>query len=402
MKYYILIIISSIYLYGSAQNLEDYVQMALQNNPSVSAAKESVLIAGEKIIEAGSWNNTGISAGVYPLRPETRVGSQVGKLGISQEFPWFGTYKQAKKVAKNQKIVETFNVVLTEKDLRFKVAALYYKMIQLQENIEVLKDNKSILKVYEKMALGALENNKARMSDILRIRAEKNALHAKIYQHIKDLDSYKHALNRLLNRDLDASINLPAHVNATDILPVKNEVSNHPSLAKLTGLKEVYKSQEKWIKKQAMPKFKLGTDYIPVQQRTGIYLPDNGKDVWMISVGLKIPLFTKKYKSQLKQTALKIKQMEFLKENRRLELETAVEQAQADFDKAMVYIMAADKNAKDVQTAIDSDLKAFETGLLDYDRILRLQLQKIKFELQAIENTTKAFIANEKIKYLTD
>jgi len=40
--------------------------------------------------------------------------------------------------------------------------------------------------------------------------------------------------------------------------------------------------------------------------------------------------------------------------------------------------------------------------LLDYDRILRLQLQKIKFQLQAIENTYKAFTAYERIKFLTN
>ena len=386
----------------SAQSLDDYIQTALKNNPSIKASREVVKVAKEKINEVKSWSDTGFSVGVYPSTPETRTGSQPVKIGLSQSFPWFGTYAQAAKAQKERVGVDKYNVRLTEKELRYRIAELYYKIYQLQSDVEMLKENKSILEVYEKMALGALENNKARMSDILRIRAEKNALYARINQHIQDLQSARHAFNRLLNRNIEASVNIPSQLNVTDILPSNTNVENHPSVAKIKQLQRVYLQQEKWIKKQSLPKFRLGTDYMPVQPRTDAFPVDNGKDVWMISVGLQIPLFNKSYRSRLKQTELKRKQAEYQQENQLLILQSAFEQAQADYDNALVNIVTANKNAADVQTAIDADLKAYETGLLDYDRILRLQLQKIKFQLQAIENTYKAFTAYERIKFLTN
>ena len=378
MKKYISIIFLLLSFTVFSQSLEDYVQLALKKNPSINASYEEINIAKEKISEVGSWNDTGISFGLYPLRPETRVGSQAYNLGLSQDFPWFGTYAQAKKVQKSKVKLKDLDLQLRQKNIRYKVAEIYYKLYQLQSTIGMLNQNKSILKVYEKMALGALENNRARMSDILRIRAEKNAIDAQIEQYQRNLETFKHVFNRLLNREINTKIEIPAFLEANSITPITQNVEKHPSLEKIKQLKSIYREEKKLINKQSKPKIRLGTNYLPVIPRTDAIPVDNGKDVWMINIGLKIPLFNKKYRSQLKQTDLKIKQINFKQQNDFLQLQSAVEQANTDLGNALIAKKTAQKNIKDIQSAVNADFKAYETGLLDYDRILRLQLQKIK------------------------
>ncbi len=57
------------------------------------------LLAKEHVNEVGNLDDTDVSLGYFLSTPETRVGSQITKIGVKQEFPWFGTLKAQKDVA---------------------------------------------------------------------------------------------------------------------------------------------------------------------------------------------------------------------------------------------------------------------------------------------------------------
>jgi hypothetical protein len=89
-------------------------------------------------------------------------------------------------------------------------------------------------------------------------------------------------------------------------------------------------------------------------------------------------------------------------ENQKFQLEIALEKAILNIDNAILNVVAAQKNKEEIQRAISVDLKAYETGILNYDKILRLQLQKIKYQLIEVEAIKTAFISKSKIDYLTN
>jgi hypothetical protein len=80
----------------------------------------------------------------------------------------------------------------------------------------------------------------------------------------------------------------------------------------------------------------------------------------------------------------------------------ALESAKLNLNNSILDVVAAQKNKTEIQQAINVDLKAYETGILDYDKILRLQIQKIKYQIMEIEATKNAFIAKSKIEYLVN
>ena len=94
------------------------------------------------------------------------------------------------------------------------------------------------------MALGALSNNLTGMSEVLKIRARKNELHAKIFEAVKNLEAMKRQFNRLLERNLNAPVNLPVRLDATDILTGKNTVSQFPTLLKIKQAREMYVAEK--------------------------------------------------------------------------------------------------------------------------------------------------------------
>ncbi len=385
-----------------AQSLDDYVAIALKNNSNIKVNKAKYRLEKTKIDEVATYENTIFNAGIFALTPETRVGSQLFKIGVVQKLPWFGELEAKRNLQLEKSELKQYDIALSQKDIVFKVKKAYYQIYRQEAITGILKENKLILKTYENMALAALENNRATMSDVLRIRVQKNELHSKIFQNLNSLDILKQNFNNLLERDLNLPLNVKDSLNVLDILVGNTSVKQHPILLKLKNTKAVYQAEEKVIQKSEKPKISVGLDYILVNKRTDSNPLQNGKDIVMPKVSLSIPVFNKK-KYQSKHQQVKIKEALLFDDIQANEtnLQIALNQAKLDLDNAILTVVAAQKNKNEIQRAINVDLKAYETGILDYDKILRLQLQKIRFQLKEIEATEKAYIAKSKIDYLT-
>jgi hypothetical protein len=122
----------------------------------------------------------------------------------------------------------------------------------------------------------------------------------------------------------------------------------------------------------------------------------------MPTLSFSLPIFTKEFKSKIVQIKIEQEKIQSQKINQIQLLEIALENAILTFDNAVLAAFTSQKNQVETQMAINVDLKAYETGILDYDKILKLQIQKIKYQLMEVEAIKNAFIANARIEYLTD
>jgi len=384
-----------------SQTLKEYVEIAKTNNSNLKVKKANYQLAKEKVNEVGTYQNTNINLGVFVLTPETRVGSQLFKVGINQQLPWFGEFDAEKNVVRTLAEVKQYDIELSERDLIFQVKKAYYEIYKQLAITQILKDNKLILKTYENMALAALSNNRATMSDVLRIRVQKNELHSEMFQNINSIEVLSKNFNKLLQRK-NRGINVVDSLNVLDIMMFNQNIDKHPSIAKINEMEKVYKAQEKLIDLYKKPKISVGLDYIMVDGYSNTNPLQNGKDILMPQISIGIPIFNKKYKSQHRQIKIQQEMLEDEVENQKNNLSIALDKAQLELDNAILTVVAAEKNKTEIQRAINVDLKAYETGILNYDKILRLQLQKIRFQLMEIEATKKAFLAKAKMEYLTN
>lgn len=384
----------------SAQTLQDYLNIAKTNSSEIKEKYLEHLLSQEQVKEAGNIDGTNISVGPFLSTPETRVGAQTIKLGIEQQLPWFGTLTAEKSYAKAISETKRFDADLAERDLLFQVKSLYYELYEKHKIEKILKDNKQVLTTYENMALSALENNKATMSDVLKIKVQKNELHSKIFKNLNEIEALVKNFNRLLQQDVNTQIIVADSLSVLDIMMEDGDINKHPSLSKIDAYKNVYKTENDLIEKEKRPKLAFGLDYILVEERQDLKLSDNGKDIIMAKIGLNIPIFTKKYTSKAAQVEIKQETLLSKKETQKKQLEMALQTSVLELDNAILNVVAAQKNTVETQLAIDVDLKAYETGILDYDKILNLQLQKIKFQLMEVMGIKNAFIAKSKIDYL--
>jgi len=387
---------------SNAQSLQEYLDIAKDNSSEIQIKNYNYELAKEKVFEIGNNNYTSFDFGYYIQRPETRVGSQVAAGGIKQEFPWFGSKKAEKEFAKSNAEIWQYDIELSERDLFYKVKEAYYGLYQKQTITDILKENKQILMTYETMALAALENNKATFSDVSLIRVQKNELHRKMFQNINEIEALRKNMNRLLQRDINEALSIADTLKVTDILLGKYAVDNHPSLEKIDQLNHVLEYENELIDKDNTPIIALGLDYIIVDELSNVDIVDNGKDIILPTVSFSIPLFNKDYKS--KNNQIKIRQEQILSEkiNQKRLLEMALEDALLSFNNSVLSVVAAQKNKEEIQHAININLKAYETGILNYKNIVALQLQKIKYQLMEVEATKIAFMAKATTEYLTN
>ncbi len=382
------------------QTLEDYLKMAEKNNPEIEYYDINHKIFMEKVGETGNLNDTKFSMGYYIFPPETRLGAQRLKLGVQQSFPWPGTLETQKDVARLKAKQVSYDSDIARLNLFYNIKKTYYELYKILATLNVYKENKEILDIYENMALGALENNRAKMSDVLKIQTQKNLLHSKIFSAFNDMTALSNQFNRLLNRNVNEPVNMLDSMSVLDILITEDSITDHPVLTKIEAKKNVFEKEKELLKYQEKPKFSVALDYISVSKRDDLSPVGNGRDILMPMIGVSIPFFTKQYDAIGKRLELSMEKADIEKFNQEKIFKIQYDIAKAELKNAILQVVAAEKNKDVIQRAIDSDLKAYETGKLNYDNILRMQLQKIQYQLLEIEGTKNAYVQKAKMEYL--
>lgn len=156
--YWLAIVLLPVFTNAFAQendtlSLDDYLEMAAQNNPEIKAAFNEYLASLEKVPQVGALPELQASLGVFVKPMAILGGNQVANIEIMQMFPWFGTLKTEKdeaSVMANAKF-EKFNAAKSE--LFYSVKSSWYQLTKLDHEIILVEENIEILKSIEKLAL---------------------------------------------------------------------------------------------------------------------------------------------------------------------------------------------------------------------------------------------------------
>ncbi len=392
------------FLFSEAQTLQDYLDLAVKNNPELQAQQFSYESVKERVNEVGALPDTKFSVGVFAQAVETRVGAQQVKLSAQQQIPWFGVLKAKQESVRYLAEASHNDIDLVKRGLLLQIKKKYYKLYNLQSKLKIYKENVAILNTFENLALTELETDKASMVDVLKIKIQQNELDNKIEMIKNDIVSDKKQFNLLLNRELLEEVYVSDSLEVKMILQKSSQdvLAKHPKLMKLDNITKSLKSNELAAQKEGLPKISVGLDYGFVQERVDISLPDNGKDIIMPMVSVSIPLLSKKYSFKQQQFKLKQQAIEKRKEHSLNLLKSKLEQAQTGCQNALQNIKTQHKNSIEAKRALEVSLATYETGRLDFEQILDLQLLVLKFQLSTINAERELLIQKAMIKYITE
>lgn len=298
----------------------------------------------------------------------------------------FGRLSQAIHVAGVQEKADNASRSRSMQQLQLSVLDAYYGVINSRARLQTLEasvkraqETQAFLQSNFKMGAGVRSN-------VLRALTALKALEPERIRAARDAEAARMALNRILGREVDASLELDTSLhldmgvitNAPDSQAINAVLDERPDLKSLELNRQSLQGQAKYLRMQYLPSLgaqgKYGLTAYKLKQLGDL---ENNHE-WQIGVGLRWPLFdgfsfsakAKQIESEARSLGLTARQM---RKMTRVEIASAYRDYQAA-DSAQAAAEQAVAAAQEAQAMLSEEFRAGKgqlTDLLDAEQSLR-------------------------------
>lgn len=372
--------------------LNKYLVLAAENNPELRSFFNEYLAALEEITQEGTLPDPQASFGYFIQPVETRVGAQQATASFSQMFPWFGTLGAQERVAaeRAQARLQVFEDAKFElyRDLKITYTELYY----LETAIEVMEENLELLGSFKSIAEVQFESGSTGFSSVLQVELEEEELESRLAYLRDSRLPLVTEFEELLNSELQEPLEFPDNLWEEELINEKSALlemilAENPRLEQLDHEARSFEEQLTVAKKMGLPSFTLGASYTNIAPRTnldaGMVLPNNGQDAFIFpQVGIRIPLYRKKYKAMRQEAILRQEAVEFERENLENELETELEQLYRDYIDARRKVELYERLTTIARQSLNLFQTELSTGRNNVLEIIRMERQLLNYGLE--------------------
>lgn len=368
--------------------LGDYLRYAALNSPSLKAAFHDWKAALEKTGYAGAMPDPMLSYGYFIENVETRVGPQEHRLSLKQAYPWFGTLGARKDIA-----WEAANAVLgkyqSEKlRLFYQVKAIYYNLYYLGREIALTRENMELLFFWESVVRTKYKVALRQHPDVIKVQVELGKLEDRLASLEAMVEPVAARLRAVLNIDENIVIGLPEEIvineqaiNHDSLLA--RVVADNPDLIVLGHLIDKERAGVSLAQKENWPNFTFGVDYIRTGEAINPLLAESGKDPWMVSVGINLPIWLGKNKSKKQEAQARYRSAEYRHIDAKNRAIAVTEKVLFEYDDAMRKIsLYRDGLLPKAEQSLNANYTAYQAGEADFLSILDAQRLLLDFELK--------------------
>ena len=378
--------------------LQSYVKKAVENNAGLQSLFESYQAQQQRVRPARALPDPKLTYVHFVRSVETRVGPQEYKLGLVQSFPWFGTLSLQSKVAKDGVQSLLYQFQHQRLALIRDVKHTYYEAYFLHRSIDILNKNLSLLSNLERVTRSRYRTGIGQFSDVIRSQVELE----KIKDRLRTTTDLKSPLiarfNALLNESPSYEFIWPESI----FMPQENvELKNlkkimeafNPQLKALAVTVEQAQKNIQLARKNGMPSFQLGLDYI-VTGESIVPTADSGKDPIAAMISLDIPLWRGKYQDQVRSAKSKKFSTQKFREEKLNELRSILSQVIYEYSDATRKItLYKDELLPKARQAFEATKRGYEAGKASFGDLIDSERMLLEFQLaheQALTLANKA------------
>lgn len=390
--------------------LNQYLVLAAENNPELKALYNEYLAALEEVKQEGTLPDPQLTFGYFIQPVETRVGPQRATASISQMFPWFGTLGAQERVAAERAKARLQAFEDAKLDLFREIKVTYNELYYLQAAMDITEENLRLLESFKGIAEVYFESGKSGFSSVLQVQIEEEELQSRLEYLQDSRDPLITAFEQLLNTNLQEPVNLPDSLWDEQLVLEKNNLfdtilAKNPRLEQLTYEARSFEEQVEVARKMGLPSLTLGMSYTNIAPRTdvepGMAPADNGKDAFIFpQLGVRLPLYRKKYSAMQKQAVLQKEAAEFRKENLENSLLTELEQVYRDYLDAERRVALYRRLTTLARQSLDLLQTELATGKNDFFEIIRMERQLLNYRLELERARTEKNKHVYRINYL--
>ncbi|MFW5839945.1 MAG: TolC family protein [Planctomycetota bacterium] len=389
------------------ENLQQARIQALLYNPSLKALYHQYRAALEQIPQVTSWQDPKLTYTFYIRSTETRVGPQRHGVQLAQMIPAPGELdlRGRQAAAKARAAAEQFEARRLEivRQVTARWAELYY----LGRSIRVTGENRKLLEDLEQVVMNLYRTQKASRGDLIRIQIERGRVADRLQALQQQVPAAAAALAAVLGIDPETEISLPGSLELRQVqldAPslVRQARQDNPAVRALQARIDAAEAAIELAGKEYWPNLGVGVGWIQTDRRHHVNVDDNGKDPWMVSATLSIPIWRDRLAAGVRQArALRTARSLDLAQLRD-DLAARVARAVYDYRDAIrrdeLYrqlILPKSREALKVVTASYRSGAATFTDLVDAQRV------NLEFELAWRRARADAAIAQAALEELT-
>ncbi len=291
--------------------LPELIEEALSQNPQIKAARNEWEASLQVIPQAKSLPDPMLSYSYFGQSVETRLGPQRNKFSLSQKFPFFGKLSLKGEIARKGASVLEEQYMAVKLNIVLKVKKAFFSLFWLDRAIRISQEEKEVLERLTKIAEKKYETGEVNQQDVLKAQLEISKVQDKILILNQRRRAIAAELNALLNRRPDSFI---GEVEEFEVPELRFELEKlyewaremRPELRKAQHFIAKNEESLKLAKKNYFPDFRLMFDYIDIGGGTTTNIKD-GRNSWMASVGINIPIWRKKLHAAEAEAAAKLK-----------------------------------------------------------------------------------------------
>lgn len=448
-----------------SDSLQNYLKIAIKNNPTVMQRYNEYQAALEKVPQVGSLPDPQLEMGVFLSPMELMAGNQVADIKLMQMFPWFGVIKNAKDemslMAKAK--YETFRDAKLQ--VCYDAQRTWFDLYKIRQNIRISKENVDLLKTIERLTLvkfrsGSLNGGSTAssgggmsggstsgsstgssgmnsmggssssqtvsrsevsmgsssmgsssgatsLSDVYQIQIETGNLDDNIATLRNEEQVVIARFNSQLNRPQKTSVYVP------DLLPVEpldivflsvsdSMFTRNPMLGMLQYEQQSLEARVKMQKQMGLPMVGLGINYSVIAKSPMSTSSMNGQDMIMPMLTVTLPIYRKKYNAQQAETKFMKTATEQNYQATANALQTEYYEALQLYNDAQRRMKLYDSQSQLAKKSLDIMIKTFSSSASGLTEILRIRQQLFSYELKQVEAITDFNKAKVWVRRLTN
>lgn len=366
--------------------LEEAINIAVQNNPSVHTANYQ--LEQQKALKKSSFDLNKTSVGFMYGQYNSIVNDN--NFSIDQAFANPGVYINNANLARQHIKSSEYNLAASENELIKNVRLVFYQYLISKERLKLFQFQDSLYKNFAKNA--ELRFKTGESNYLEKVAAEGRMLEVAnaLLQTEADIKIWENQLQKLLNIEEPIVIKADSIFYISPITPDTARLESNPFLNFSKQQVKVNQAQTKVFKSQLFPDFNIG---FATQTLVGYYTINNtdryfgkGYRFQYIYGGIALPLWSRPFRSRIQASQIGEQIALSHYKNQKLLMETEYQkliQEKEKFSATLNYYNT--KGLAQANTLVKYAERGYQTGESGYLEYIQNQTQAMQIKLNYLE-----------------
>lgn len=364
--------------------LEEVVTLALERNPGLAAAGFMVEASRTRESWAGLLPDPMVEVGVMnlalPRLSADMAASMAPAIQATQAIPLPSKLALRNEAARQSTAAEEAALEAARWRLRAQVTAVFYRLYQVDRQVEVMEETLGLLEDFETVARSMYAAGMGRQADLLRANVEVARMEAEIQRMAAMRRGEAAMLNALLNRPADTPVpalqagSLPAELPSRDVL-LEWAWESSPMVEEGKWEVERASTEVELARREIWPDFMVGVQY-------GLGRMDGDpRSMGGAMVGFSVPVHAARRQDRAVDEASAMAGAARARlEGIRAMVDAGLGEALADLDRSRTLLdLYRQEILPQAGASVESSLSSYRVGTVDFMTLVDAQMALNRF-----------------------